>query len=163
MNFSFHIPFEKLFGSYFGIHEMRIPSVLERNNFVLLQFPLHCLTKLLRQQFSMLRHLSFHDNLTTIDQINRKPRFSNDWNSEQLSCGLLSEPGACLLDAFSFDDVSRKANKKFFFLYWIKVCKKSQLKVSSSWEWKCRDDHKGSQRQLEPRVVVGGTKENAMG
>lgn len=26
-----------------------------------------------------------------------------------------------------------------------------------------KDDHKGSQRQLESRVVAGGTKENAMG
>lgn len=98
-----------------------------------------------------------------IDQINKKPRFSTAIRFEnRFSCGLLFEAGAC-----RHCPPSKFPKGKYFcFLYSIKVCVVKYLIKESSesgFVSESRDDHKGSQRQFEPRVVVSGTKENAMG
>lgn len=51
--------------------------------------------------------------MTIIDQINIKASFRCFLEPEQFSCGLLFEPGACLLDNFPqlLGDVSRKKEK----------------------------------------------------
>lgn len=66
---------------------------------------------------------------------------------------------------FPFGDVSRSASslrETFPAFIQLKFAEELEISALGVARWSS-DDHKGSQRQPEPRTVAGGTKENAMG